>query len=41
MAPILSEKLYFPAATDIAVKFLDEGTYNWWVTAYDKDNQVG
>jgi len=38
VAPILSSKLYYPSATDTSVKFLDEGSYLWWVTAYDKDN---
>ncbi|QSR33059.1 hypothetical protein CFI00_21645 [Nocardioides sp. S5] len=40
VAPILAAKLYYPSATDTSVKFLDEGTYLWWVTAYSKDNQV-
>ena len=36
-APILSEKLFFPAATDISTAFLATGTYKWRVSAYDKD----
>jgi hypothetical protein len=38
VAPILSERLYFPAGTDTELKFLDAGSYRWWVSAYDKDH---
>ncbi len=42
VAPILSQQLYFPAATDTELKFLDTGNYRWWVSAFDKDdNQIG
>lgn len=36
-APILSEELHYPAATDISTAFLADGTYNWRVAAYDQD----
>lgn len=36
-APILGNRLYFPAATDISTAFLATGTYNWRASAYDKD----
>ena len=42
VAPVLSQQLYFPAATDTQLTFLDEGTYRWWVTAYDsQDEPIG
>ena len=37
VAPVLAEKLPFPAATDVSTRFLAEGTYMWQVSAYDKD----
>ncbi|GAA5137095.1 hypothetical protein GCM10023339_76930 [Alloalcanivorax gelatiniphagus] len=40
VAPILGEPLFFPAATDTELKFLDAGTYRWWVTAYSKEGAV-
>lgn len=36
-APILREPLFWPAATDTDLKFLDAGTYRWWVLAYDEE----
>lgn len=36
-APILREPLFWPAATDTELKFLDAGTYRWWVQAYDEE----
>ncbi|WP_107766387.1 Ig-like domain repeat protein [Nocardioides terrigena] len=35
-APILNEKLPFPAATDVSTAFLAPGTYNWRVRPFDK-----
>ena len=35
VAPVLAEKLPFPAATDVSTRFLAEGTYMWQVSAYD------
>lgn len=40
VAPILSEELYFPAATDTELKFLDTGTYRWWVSAYNENDNL-
>ena len=40
VAPILSERLYFPAATDTSVKFLNTGNYRWWVSAYNEDDNL-
>lgn len=33
-APILQEKLYYPAATDVTTRFLGAGEYDWYVTAH-------
>ncbi|MGF9760571.1 hypothetical protein AAII07_35820, partial [Microvirga sp. 0TCS3.31] len=37
VAPILTEYLPFPAATDVSTRFLAEGTYMWQVSAYDEE----
>jgi len=39
-APILSDKLYYPAATDVSQRFLGTGEYDWYVTAHNSAGAV-
>ena len=39
-SPALGARLEYPAVTDWGTRFLQAGTYHWWVEAYDADDAL-